>query len=46
MTMEPLFHLALADDWRDAQDAGAYRISTIGMTLDEVGFIHLSLIHI
>ena len=40
--MEPLFHLALADDWRDAQEAGAYRISTIGMTLDEVGFIHCS----
>jgi len=43
--METLFHLALVDDWRDAQAAGAYRTSTIGQTVDEVGFIHCSFRH-
>ncbi len=37
-----LFHIALADDWDDAQHRGEYRVSTRGMTLDEVGFIHCS----
>lgn len=40
----PLFHLALARDWADAFVTGEYRASTIGATLDEVGFIHLSYI--
>lgn len=40
-----LYHLALASDWEDARRAGTYRISTRGKTLDEVGFIHLSLLH-
>jgi len=40
-----LFHLALARDWADAFVTGEYRASTIGATLDEVGFIHLSYIH-
>lgn len=35
-----LFHIALASDWAAAQSAGEYRISTLGRTLDEVGFIH------
>jgi glutathione S-transferase len=39
---ERLFHLALADDWAAAFETGEYRASTIGLTLDEVGFIHLS----
>lgn len=40
----PLFHLALARDWAEAFTTGLYRASTIGATLDEVGFIHLSYI--
>ena len=39
---QPLFHLALADDWQAAQGSGSYRISTRGMTLRQVGFIHCS----
>jgi glutathione S-transferase len=39
---QPLFHLALKDDWQAAQATGSYRISTRGMTLDQVGFIHCS----
>ena len=39
---QPLFHLALADDWQAAQTSGSYRISTRGMTLEQVGFIHCS----
>jgi glutathione S-transferase len=45
VSMETLFHLALADDWRDAQEAGAYRMSTIGQSIDDVGFIHCSFHH-
>ncbi len=37
-----LFHIALASDWFAAQQAGEYRISTLGRTLDEVGFVHAS----
>ena len=40
-----LFHLALASDWADAFDTGEYRTSTVGKTLDEVGFIHASHAH-
>ena len=36
----PIYHLAFADDWRDAEERGDYRISTRGATLDEVGFLH------
>ena len=39
---QPLFHLALAEDWRMARAEGTYRISTRGMHLGEVGFIHCS----
>ena len=39
---QPLFHLALQADWRQAQAEGAYRISTRGMTLEQVGFLHAS----
>ncbi|HET7902297.1 MAG TPA: DUF952 domain-containing protein [Candidatus Nanopelagicales bacterium] len=37
-----IYHLALQPDWDDAVAAGVYRVSTVGMTLDEVGFIHAS----
>jgi glutathione S-transferase len=40
-----LYHLALPGDWAAARDAGSYRISTQGATLDEVGFIHCSFAH-
>jgi glutathione S-transferase len=43
--MENLHHLALEADWRDALAAGAYRVSTIGRTVDEEGFIHCSFEH-
>jgi uncharacterized protein (DUF952 family) len=39
---EIIFHLALTADWAAALDAGDYRISTRGQTLDDVGFIHCS----
>ena len=37
-----IVHLALASDWDAAWPSGEYRVSTIGATLDEVGFIHAS----
>lgn len=40
-----LRHLALASDWEAAQRVGEYRISTLGATLAQVGFIHLSFPH-
>ena len=39
---QPLFHLALLDDWKAAQASGSYSVSTRGMTLEQVGFIHCS----
>ena len=39
---QPLFHLALASDWQEAQQQGSYHISTRGLTLADVGFIHCS----
>jgi uncharacterized protein (DUF952 family)/uncharacterized glyoxalase superfamily protein PhnB len=40
--MEILFHIARREDWEAAQRVGAYRISTLGRTLEQEGFIHLS----
>ena len=37
-----LFHIALREDWDRARRAGEYRVSTIGRTLEEEGFIHSS----
>ena len=39
---EPLFHLAEAELWAHAQESGEYRGSTLGLSLDDVGFVHLS----
>lgn len=39
---EPLYHLALAGNWKAAVEAGEYRVSGIGMTLEDEGFIHCS----
>lgn len=38
-----LFHLAIADEWEEARSRGGpYRRSTLGVSLDEQGFIHCS----
>lgn len=37
-----LFHIALREDWDRALRTGEYRVSTIGRTLEEEGFIHSS----
>jgi uncharacterized protein (DUF952 family) len=37
-----ILHIALLPDWEAALAAGAYRISTIGRTIDDEGFIHAS----
>ena len=39
---ELIFVLALRRDWRAAQQAGSYRISTLGQSLDDVGHLHAS----
>ena len=39
-TPEHIFHIALTRDWEAARRIGEYRVSTLGATLDEVGFIH------
>ncbi len=39
---QPLFHLALEQDWLKAQASGFYSVSTRGLNLAQVGFIHLS----
>jgi uncharacterized protein (DUF952 family) len=35
-----IYHIALASDWAAALEAGEYRISTPGRTLDDEGFLH------
>jgi len=37
-----IWHIALHADWLHAQNTGEYRVSTRGMTLAEVGYIHCS----
>lgn len=37
-----IYHLARVDDWDAASASGEYRESTLGRSLDEVGFIHAS----
>ena len=37
-----IFHVTTAAEWDAAQNAGTYRRSTRGASLEEVGFIHLS----
>jgi uncharacterized protein (TIGR03083 family) len=38
----PILHLARSEDWDDAVVRGEYRVSTLGATLDDVGFLHAS----
>ncbi len=40
-----LLHIALPDDWTTARQAGEYRVSTRGRSLDEEGFVHCSYPH-
>jgi glutathione S-transferase len=40
-----LYHLALAEEWREARVEGVYRRSTRGLSLAAVGFIHASHAH-
>lgn len=42
MGTERIFHLALATDWAAAQAAGNYRVSTLGRSLEDEGFLHAS----
>jgi uncharacterized protein (DUF952 family) len=37
-----IYHLALAADWDAAVAAGEYRVSTLGRTLQQEGFLHAS----
>jgi uncharacterized protein (DUF952 family) len=43
--MDALFHIARRADWEDAQREGEYTVSTLGRTLAQEGFIHLSFAH-
>ncbi len=40
--MPLIHHLALESAWNEAQRAGTYTVSTLGLDLAEVGFIHCS----
>jgi glutathione S-transferase len=40
-----LFHIALPEDLEAAERSGEYLVSTRGMTVAEVGFVHLSYDH-
>jgi len=42
MAGTPIFHLALPDEWAEAERAGRYERSTRGRSLAEEGFIHCS----
>ncbi len=37
-----IYHIALASDWQAALSAGEYRVSTLGRTLEDEGFVHAS----
>ncbi|RZI84569.1 MAG: DUF952 domain-containing protein [Microbacterium sp.] len=39
---ELIYHLALVSDWEAAQAAGDYRVSSLGVTLEQEGFLHAS----
>ncbi|WP_332641918.1 DUF952 domain-containing protein [Aeromicrobium sp.] len=40
--MPLIHHLALDSAWSEAQRAGTYTVSTLGLDLSDVGFIHCS----
>ena len=37
-----IFHIATAADWAEAQRTGAYTTSTLGVTLEQEGYLHAS----
>ncbi|RYU10051.1 DUF952 domain-containing protein [Nocardioides iriomotensis] len=37
-----IFHVTTAADWATAQAAGAYTLSTRGVTLEQEGYVHCS----
>ncbi|RNL65501.1 DUF952 domain-containing protein [Nocardioides marmoriginsengisoli] len=37
-----MFHVALVSDWEAAVAAGDYRVSSLGVTLEQEGFLHAS----
>ena len=37
-----IFHIATEAEWAEAQRTGAYTTSTIGVTLEQEGFLHAS----
>ena len=37
-----IFHIATAADWAEARGTGAYTTSTLGVSLEEEGFLHAS----
>jgi glutathione S-transferase len=37
-----IFHIATATDWAEARRTGAYTTSTIGVTLEQEGYLHAS----
>ena len=39
---EPIFHIALLRDWEAAREGGEYRVSTLGRSLEDEGFLHAS----
>lgn len=39
---DPLFHVADAAEWAVAREAGRYERSTRGLSLAEVGYVHLA----
>ncbi|HEY6795516.1 MAG TPA: DUF952 domain-containing protein [Kineosporiaceae bacterium] len=40
-----LYHLALVSDWEAAIAEGAYRVSTLGRSLADEGFVHAAFDH-
>jgi glutathione S-transferase len=43
--MKYFYHIAKKNDWVEASRNGSYSVSTLGKTLNEVGFIHFSFAH-
>jgi len=37
-----IFHIATESDWAAAVAAGDYRVSTLGVTIEQEGFLHAS----
>jgi uncharacterized protein (DUF952 family) len=40
-----IHHIALAADWQEALAAGEYRMSTVGRSLSQEGFVHAAFAH-